>query len=189
MGDGGYSQFVIHCPCHSFLLTLFPCSRVGSLPQETDFHEILQYGYSYGLQLLKNCSNMGPSHGTHSFKYGLLQCGFFPQGQKKGQNICYSVGSSSKSHGSCQKPAPAQVLHEVTACLRHIHLLWCGMDCRGTTCITMVFTMDCRGISALLPGALPPPPALTLVSAELFVSHLLTLFFQLLLCSGVFTSF
>lgn len=38
----------------------------------------------------------------------------------------------------------------------------------------MVCTTDCRGISAQVPGA--PPSALTLVSAELFLLHILTLF-------------
>ncbi|KAK4825641.1 hypothetical protein QYF61_001426, partial [Mycteria americana] len=36
---------------------------------------------------------------------------------------------------------------------------WTSMGCRGTACLTMVFTMGCRGISALVPGAPPPPPS------------------------------
>ncbi|KAK4830416.1 hypothetical protein QYF61_010947 [Mycteria americana] len=31
--------------------------------------------------------------------------------------------------------------------------------CMGTACLTTVFTMGCRGISALAPGAPPPPPS------------------------------
>jgi len=74
-----------------------------------------------------------------------------------------------------------------------IHLLWCGvpsmgykwssappwtsMDCRGTTCLTMVFSTSCKGrLSALTFRAPPTPPSsLTLMSAELFLSHRLTL--------------
>jgi len=52
---------------------------------------------------------------------------------------------------------------------------WTSMGYRGTTCLTMVFSRGCRGISALAPGAPPPSPSLlTLVSAELFLSHILT---------------
>ena len=75
-----------------------------------------------------------------------------------------------------------------------IHLLWCGipstgyrwisappcttMDCRATTCLTMIFSTSCKGrLSAPASWApLPPPSSLTLVSAELFLSHRLTPF-------------
>jgi len=54
------------------------------------------------------------------------------------------------------------------------------MDCRGTACLTMVFSIGCRGSSAPVPGAPPPPlSALSLVSAELFLPHSLTLLFPL----------
>jgi len=53
---------------------------------------------------------------------------------------------------------------------------WTSMDCRGTAWVIMVFIMSCRRkLSTLAPGASPPPPSsLTLVSAELFLSHSLT---------------
>ena len=42
MGNGRCGQFVTHCLCHSFLLMLFPCSSVGSLPQGIVLHKLLQ---------------------------------------------------------------------------------------------------------------------------------------------------
>jgi len=54
---------------------------------------------------------------------------------------------------------------------------WNSMDCRGTTCLTMVFITSCKGrLSAPTFRAPPPPPpsSLTWVSAELFLSHSLT---------------
>jgi len=53
---------------------------------------------------------------------------------------------------------------------------WTSMGRTGTACLTMAFAMGCRGISALAPGAAPLLSSpLTFVSAELFLSHILTL--------------
>jgi len=47
---------------------------------------------------------------------------------------------------------------------------------QGTACLTVVFTMGCRGTSTPVPGALPSPPsALTVGSAKVFLSGLLSL--------------
>lgn len=65
--------------------------------------------------------------------------------------------------------------------------LWSFMGCRSTASYPTVFIMGCMGISALVPGASPAPPTpLTLESAELFVSHILTSLSwqELLLCSN-----
>lgn len=44
---------------------------------------------------------------------------------------------------------------------------------QGHSCLTIVFSTGCKGISALPPGALlPPPSSLTLMSAELVLSLL-----------------
>lgn len=59
--------------------------------------------------------------------------------------------------------------------------------CRGTAYSSMVPSRGSRGTSALVPGAPPPlPSSLTLVSVGLFLSHFITSFSQLLLCSSFF---
>jgi len=102
-------------------------------------------------------------------------------------------------HGPWQEPAPLQALHGVTAFFRPIHLLQRGvldrlqvdisstMDLHGlrvAAYLTVVFTTGYRGISALVPRAPAPfPSSLTLVSAELFLSHVLS---PACCCAGVF---
>jgi len=117
-----------------------------------------------------------------------------PRGYKSYQQICSHVGSSlSMGPQALPRTCSNVYFHQGQS------LLWastcCGvgsspgcrwvslpplasMGCRGTACLTTVFTTGCRGISALAP-ATPPPPlcSLTLVSAELFLSCVLTLVF------------
>jgi len=59
---------------------------------------------------------------------------------------------------------------------------WTSTDCRGTTCLTMVFITSCKGKPSTLAPQAPPPPlsSLILVSAEFFLSHSLTPLSQLL---------
>ena len=67
---------------------------------------------------------------------------------------CHSHGAT----GPARKPAPVWApLHSVTASFGCIRLLWraagcisalpwTSVGCRGTACVTMVFTAGCRGI-------------------------------------------
>lgn len=85
-------------------------------------------------------------------------------------------------HGS--KFAPAwPPLHGLQVPSDHIHLLQHGLQvnlCSTTnlhgleehSCLTMVLTMDCRGLPVLAPGPPPPPPSsLTSGSSELLLSY------------------
>jgi len=47
-------------------LTLFPCSSMGSLPQETVLHKMLQCGPFPRMQSLRNCCSVGPLWGHKS---------------------------------------------------------------------------------------------------------------------------
>jgi len=145
---------------------------------------------SQGLQLFTSCSSVGP-----------------PQGHKSCQQTCSGVGSSL--HGSAG-PGRSLLQHGIptgSELPSGIHLLQCGvpstgyrristplctsMGCRGTTSLTMVFIMSCKGrLSALTFWAPPPPPpsSLTLVSAELFLSHRLTLLSNCCLATEFFSS-
>ena len=106
----------------------------------------------------QTCSNVGSSlHGATGPARSLLQRGL-PTGSQPplDTSFCSGVGSSTGCRWISAPP-------------------WTSMGCKGTACLTMVFTTGCRGISAPAPGAPPPPPSsLTLVSAELFLSHILS---------------
>jgi len=156
---------------------------------------------SHGLQFFTNCFSVGPSHGevlqeqtapvwvprgvrSPASKPALVwtplstgpqvlaeacSSGGSPRGHSPLQaSTCSGVGSSMGCRSICGPPRTS-------------------MGCRGTACLSMVCSTSCRGISALTPAAPPPPPSSqTLVFAELFLSHILTLLFWLLFCSIFF---
>jgi len=171
MGNGGCSQSITLCLCHSFLLTLIPSSSVGSLPQDTVLHELLQHGSVSLAEVLQE--RTAPPWVLQRLQFlseKLLPRGLLPIPDRlsmgssffQGTPLCSSVGSSP---GSRWISAP----------------LWTSMVYKGTVCLTMVFSMGCRGISAPAPVAPPAPlSSLTLVSAGLFLEHFLTPLSQLL---------
>jgi len=164
------------------VLTLCPCSSVGSLSRETVLHELLQResfpraadlhelpqrgSLPRGAVLQEQAAPVWVPHGVTSPAMSLLQDGL-PTGSQSplGASTCSGIRSSL---GCRWTPALPRT----------------SMGCRGTAHLTMVFSIGCRGMSSLAPGALP---SLALVSAELFLSHSLTplshcrLFFLLLL--------
>jgi len=149
--------------------------------------ECSNMGPSHRLQLFTKHSSVGPFHGVQSFRNRLLWCGSPVGSQALPANLLQHGLLSPQVHRSCQEPAPTWCPQRVTASSGCIYLLRCGLfhrvqwifaqlwtsvGCRGTACLTVVFTTGCRGISAAAPGAPPSPPSsLTLVSAEFFLTY------------------
>jgi len=125
---------------------------------------------------------MGPFYRVKSFRNRLLQPGSC-------QQTCSGVGSSLHRSAGPGSSLLQRRLPTGSQPPSGIHLLQCGvpstgyrwisappwtsMGCRGTACFTMVFIMSCKGrFSAPASRAPPPPPSsLSLVSADLFLSH------------------
>jgi len=170
------------------LLTLFPGSSLGSHPWDTVLHELLQpESFPWAAVLHK-----------------LLQCGSLPwdavlqeqtapawaplsTGAQVLPQACSSVGfpqvHSILQASTCSSMGSSPGCRWVSA------PLWTSTGSSRTACLAMVFSTGCRGISAPAPGAPPPPPsAQTLMSAELFLSHRLTLSGCSCCYPGVFSS-
>jgi len=148
---------------------LFPCCSVRSLPQETDLHKLLQL----------------ESFPRAAVLHKLLLRGSLLQGsilQEQAAPVWVPHGVASPASKAAPAWAPLSTGPQVLAgaCssegFPQDHSLFRASTCSGvgsstgcrwTTCLTMVFTTSCWGISALALGAPPPPPSsLNLVSAE-----------------------
>lgn len=149
-------QFITYCLCHSFLLG-----------ERTSYTLCLLYQgvlYSHGAVLQGQTTPVCIPYGVTGPPENLLQPGLLSPWAHRSCHTCAPVWASQgvtpsfeqgfgSSMGSRWASAPP----------------WTSMDCRGISCLTMVYTMGCRGISVLEPEA--PPPSLssvTLVSAEFF---------------------
>lgn len=124
------------------------------------------------------CSGGGPFHGAESFRNRLLQH-WYPAGHKSFQQNCSRLGFSLHRilTGLCSNMDFPQghSLLQVSTCSNteqssrgdlcstvDLHRL------QGNSCLATVFTTGCRGTCAIL-----SPFSLTLVSEELFLSHIL----------------
>jgi len=162
------------CLYSSFLLTLFPCSSMESLQRRQSSTNFSNVGPSHGLLLFMNSSDMGHFHEVQSFRRRLLQRGPPSMGHRSCQKTCSSVGSP-QCHSLLLCTSTCSDMGSSMGCRWISGSLWTLMGCRGTTCLTVVFSRVCRRISAQVPGEPPTPPSLlTLVSAELFLSRVLT---------------
>jgi len=168
-------------PSHSL-----PLLQCGVPPHRRQFSmSYSNMSPSHGLQLFINCPSVGPSHGVESFRNRLLQCGSPTGSQALPANLLQRGLLSPQVCRSCQEPAPAWAPHGVNSLLRASPCssvgpsmgcrwrsapLWTSMGCRGSL-THQCLLHRCRGTSTLAPGASPPPPsALALVSAGLFLT-------------------
>jgi len=130
-GDGGCGQFITLCLCRYFLrgglLTLYPCSSMGSHPWETVLHEVLQRGSFPQVAVLHKLPQRGSiPTGCSPSGTGCSSLGP-PWGHKFCQQTCSSMGSSV--HGATD-PARSLLQHGAPHGLQPpsaIHLLWCGV--------------------------------------------------------------
>jgi len=186
MGNGGCGQFVTCSLCCYLLLggellTFFPCSSMWSFPWAAVLHELLQCGslpWSAVLQeqaapawvphgVMSPASKPAPVWAPVSMGPQVLPGACSNMGSPWGHSLlqastCSGVGSSAGCRWISAPP-------------------WTSMGCRGAACLTMVVSTGCRRTFAPVLGAPPPPPSsLTLVSAGLFLSSILTPLFILL---------
>jgi len=174
------------CPSHGLQLFM-NCPSVGP------FHRV----QSFRNRLLQRGSPMG----SQALTANLLQCGLLSSwahrscqepapvraplfmGPQVLPGACSSTGSS-QGHSFLQASTCSSVGSSM-GCRWRSAPSWTSMGCRGTACLTIVVFTGCRGISAVAPGAPPPSPSLTLVSAELLLSYShSSLQLKLLLCSS-----
>jgi len=195
MGNGGCGQFITRSLCHSFLLrgmtphTLPLLQRevppMGDSSPRTAPAWVLPAGCSpSGTE----CSSVGP-----------------PRGHKFCQQACSSMGSSLHGFTGLARSLLQHGLAMGSQLPSGIHLLQCGirsmgcrwmsappwtfMDCRGTTCLTMVFITSCREKSLrwCLEHLLPLLLHWSWCLQSCFLSHCLTALSQLLSHSRFFS--
>jgi len=148
MGNGGYGQFITCCLCCSFLLTLFPCSNVGSLPGQTVLHELLQCESFPRAAVLQELVQRGSPVGSQVLPANLLQHGLLSMGPQVLPGGC-SSGGFPQDH-SLLWASICSGLGSYMGCRRISAPLWTYMGCRGTACLTMVFITSCKGKNSLI---------------------------------------
>jgi len=160
---------------------------------------------SHGLQLFTNYPSVGPSHGVQSFRNRLLQCGSphgvtspaskpalvwvpLSTGPQVLAEVCCSVGSPQGhsllqtstcfSLGSLPRATDGYLLHHGPP--------WAAGEQPASPWSSQVASEE--SLLLHLEHLLPPPSSLTLVSAELFLSHRLTPLSSLLFYCRFFSS-
>jgi len=201
MGNGCCGQFITLCLCHSLSLRGKTPHTPPLLQHEGSSHgrqfstNFSNVSPSHGLQLFTNCPSMGLSHGVLSFRNRLLQRRSPTGSQALPANLLWHGLLSPQVGRTWQEPAPVwgsprgHSFLQASTCssmgslpqttseyLLHHRRPWTA----GVQPASLwSFTMGYKGrVSAPIFWALPfpPPSPMTLVSAELFLSHCLTPF-------------
>jgi len=185
------------CPCSrvvslSLATVLHKLSIVSPSHGLQLFTNCSSVGPFHGVQFFTDYSSMGPFHGVQYFKNRLFQCRSPTGSQALLTHLLWhgllslhgstGPGKSLLQHRLPIRSQPPLGIHLLqhgvpsTGCRWISAPPWTSMGCRGRACLTMVFITGCkRKLSAPESRAPPPPPSsLTLVSAELFLSHRLT---------------
>jgi len=145
---------------------------------------------SHGLPFFTNCSSVGPFYGVQSFRNRLLQCGSCVGSQVLPANLVHRGLLSPLVHRSCQEPVPARAPHRVTASFGYPPALAWGPPraaegyllhrgppwAAGAQPASPWSSPQAAGEPLLwcLEHLLPLHLHLTLVSAELFLTHILS---------------
>jgi len=200
---GGQGMGFVVGSSHS-LFTISSSSCSSRVPAWDPSHKILSstnffnVGPSHRLQFFMNCFGVSPFH------LSFPQCtvfqeetapvwiphGFTSPASKPGPVQASLSKGSRVLPGACSSadfPQGHKLFQTFPPALARAPPLRNSMGCRRATCITVVFSVGCRGFSAPMSGAPPPPPSSqTMLSAELFLSCIFTPLPQVLLCSRVF---
>ena len=123
MGNRNCGQTISLHLCRSFLVTLCPCSNVGSLPQDAVLPKLIPCRLLTGSSSLRTAPTwirtMGSIHQEQTAPT------WVPHVQHPQQIICLLLhGLLFTGYSSGLEPAPVRALHGVQASCGRIHLLY-----------------------------------------------------------------
>jgi len=137
-------------PSSSGLLILFHCSSTGSLLWETVLHKLVQReAIPWDAVLQERTASVWVAHGVTS-PASKPASAWAPLSM--GPQVLPGACSGMGFRGHCLLQASiCSIVGSSMGYRWRSALLWTSTDCRGTACLTLVFTISCRGISALVP--------------------------------------
>jgi len=191
-------------PQEEGLLTLCPCSIMGSIPQETVFHELLQHGpfpwvaalhellqygsFQRGAVLQEQTASAWVPHGvTRSASKPALSCASLSTGPQILPEACSSVGFP-QGHSLLQA-SPCSGVGSSPGCRWGSAPLWTSMGCRAQPDPPLSPPWAAGNLCSGAWSTSCPPSALTSGSAGLFLSHILIVSLHSYCSTAVFSPF